>query len=56
MFLQQLPKYSSKLLGYFLKYNFHVKEHLATLWAIMGKMGQLFIPSSGHTASLQTYF
>ena len=27
------------------------KNYLATFWAISGKIGRLFIPSSSHTAS-----
>ena len=45
-FLQKEPKYC----GYF-KYYFHVKRDKATFWAILGKFGQLFTPSSGHTAN-----
>ena len=29
--------------------NFKVKTAMASFWATFGKIGQLFIPSSGHT-------
>ena len=43
-------------MGYFKKYNFHVKNDLATFWAISGNIGQLFIPSSGQTVPFAQIF
>ena len=43
-------------MGYFKKYNFHAKNDLATFWAISGNIGQLFIPSSGHTVPFAQIF
>ena len=40
------------MMGYFKFDNFHVKNDVATFLAILGNIGQLFIPSSGHTESL----
>ena len=47
-FYKSSPNLLVNILGHF-KYNFHVKNDLDTFCAILEKIGQLFILSSGHT-------
>ena len=49
-FLAKLAQIICYLLGLFKKIQLSCKNDLAILWGISGNIGQLFIPSFGHTA------
>ena len=56
IFLQTWPKLEFCYFFSFLKMTFLVKCALASLEQLLGKIGLLFIPSSGHTAHPKTIF
>ena len=49
--LQKLPKYNATFSAILKNCTFKAKPVVGTYWATLGEIGQLFIPTSGHTAS-----